>query len=115
MRLPRRRRVPGYRTLTWADLCSSASPVRVASDRDLLADAIRRANHHCVECGEALGGPVLDKGEWLPDSRHRPWCPALIAASDAMLREWLDVIDALHRAGYGADYGNAVPVFSGAA
>jgi hypothetical protein len=89
--------------------------VRVISDRERLAAAIAKANHTCQDCGVPLGGPVLDENEWIPDSRHLRTCPALVGGSDSMIAAYLDVLDALHAAGYGADYGGSVPVFSSSA
>jgi hypothetical protein len=78
-----------------------------------LAAAILRAGHRCIECGEPLGAPCWDEGEWIPNSRHGLLCPVL-AGGQAMQLEYRDIVDALHRAGYGADYGEPVPVFSAA-
>jgi hypothetical protein len=82
-------------------------------ERAGLAAAILRAGHRCVECGEPLGAPVWDSGDWIPESFHRSWCPVL-SAGPAMLLEWLDIWDDLHRVGYAADYGFPVARFAAA-
>lgn len=87
--------------------------IPVTDARTALANAILRAGHCCIECGEPLSAPVWDEGEWIPDSVHWPWCPVL-AGGEALVREWYDIVDALHRAGYGCDYGDPVPAFSSA-
>lgn len=76
-----------------------------------LADAIFRAEHVCRICDEPLGAPVWDEGEWIPDSGHLTWCPVLVPASDAMIREWLNIWDSLHAVGYAGDYCEPIPKF----